>query len=168
MTVHIVAARSKNNVIGKGLSIPWRAKGEQKLFRQITTGGTLIMGRITFDSIGRPLPDRKTIIVTRNEQYKQDSCLIAKDLDQAMQLAASLNNPIYIAGGGQIFEQSLPITDIVHLTTIDTTVEGDVFFPAFPNPAFELIEERTYEANINYVYRKYQRIQNSQQPRVSD
>ena len=98
------------------------------------------MGRITFDSIGRPLPGRHTIIVTRNRQYHQDSCLIANDLSEAMQLAADLNESVYIAGGGEIYRQSLAITDVVHLTTINTTVTGDIYFPPFPTDEFELLE----------------------------
>jgi dihydrofolate reductase len=146
-----------NNVIGRGTEIPWRVKGEQKLFKRITMGGTLVMGRITFDSIGRPLPGRRTIIVTRNKEYRQDACLIANDLNGAMQMAADLNEPVYIAGGGEIFTQSLAITDVVHLTTIDTSVSGDVFFPPFPTAEFELLEEQSFESNINYVYQRYQR-----------
>ena len=157
MTVHIVAARSLNNVIGKGTEIPWHVKGEQKIFKKVTMGGTLIMGRITFDSIGRPLPGRSTIIVTRRKDYQQQGCLIANDLDKAMQLAADLGKPVFIAGGGEIYKQSLALTEIVHLTTIDTTVEGDVFFPVFPNPEFELVEEQSFKSNIDYIYQKFQR-----------
>ena len=139
MTVHIIAARSKNNVIGRGSEIPWRVKGEQKLFKEITMNGTLIMGRITFESIGKPLPGRTTIIVTRNPAYHQANC-------------------IYIAGGGEIYQQALGLADVVHLTTINAEIEGDVLFPSFPTPDFKLIEEKQFESNIDYTYQKFERI----------
>ncbi|MEO2178202.1 MAG: dihydrofolate reductase [bacterium] len=168
MTVQMVAARSLNNVIGKGTEIPWHVKGEQKIFKKVTMGGTLIMGRVTFDSIGRPLPGRTTIIVTHRTDYQQQGCLIANNLDMAMQLATDLGKPIFIAGGGEIYKQSLALTEIVHLTTIDTTVEGDVFFPAFPNPDFELVEEQSFESNIDYTYQKFQRKRSADSGQLSN
>ena len=157
MTIHIVAARSQNNVIGRGIEIPWRVKGEQKLFKEITMGGTLIMGRITFDSIGRPLPGRTSIIVTRNMKYKQEGCQIARSIDEAISIAEDLAKPIYIIGGGELYKQCLDKADFVHLTTIKTSVEGDVFFPDFPNEDFHLVEEREFSSNLDYVYQKFQR-----------
>ena len=158
MTIHIVAARSKNNIIGRGLEIPWRVKGEQKLFKDITLGGTLIMGRLTFESVGRALPGRTTIIITRDVDYHQDDCIIAHGLDQAINLAHELGNTIYIAGGGEIYRQALPLTDMVHLTTIDLEVEGNVSFPDFPTAEFEKIGEQFFESNIDYIHQKYKRI----------
>ncbi len=158
MTVHIIAARSKNNVIGRGSEIPWRVKGEQKLFKEITMNGTLIMGRITFESIGKPLPGRTTIIVTRNPAYHQANCMVSTSLEDALEEAQLLDKPIYIAGGGEIYQQALGLADVVHLTTINAEIEGDVLFPSFPTPDFKLIEEKQFESNIDYTYQKFERI----------
>ncbi|MBD3648848.1 MAG: dihydrofolate reductase [Pseudomonadales bacterium] len=153
----IVAARSLNNVIGNGPDIPWKVKGEQKLFREITMNGTLVMGRKTFESIGRPLPGRTTIIISRQRDYHADGCIIVHDLDEALETAAQENKPVFIAGGGEIYRQSLDRVDAVHLSTIQTTVEGDVFFPDFPTSEFRLVREQAYESNINYLYQYYER-----------
>lgn len=156
--IHIVAARSLNNVIGRGSDIPWKVKGEQRLFKEITMGGTLIMGRVTFDAIGRPLPGRATIIVTRKEDYEQDGCQVAHSIDEALLQAKDIDKPTYIVGGGDLYRQCLPLVNRVHLTTIDTEVEGDVFFPEFPTQDFKLIQEKAYASNIDYIYQIYQRV----------
>ncbi|HKI73796.1 MAG TPA: dihydrofolate reductase [Pseudomonadales bacterium] len=158
MPTSIVVARSRNNVIGNGNEIPWRVKGEQKLFKEITMGGILVMGRKTYDSIGRPLPGRETIIVTRNPEYSAEGCRIAPSLEAALELARRSDRPIYIVGGGEIYRQALPVVDAVHITTIETDVEGDVTFPDFPTSAFRLEDEQHHESNIDYTYKYYTRI----------
>lgn len=157
MTLSIVVARSLNNVIGKGNGIPWQVKGEQRLFRNITMGGVLIMGRKTFDSIGRPLPGRETIIITRNPDAGHPGCKIAHSLDEAVTLARTSGRPIFIVGGGDVYRQALGLVDEVHLSTIHTSVDGDVFFPDFPTDAFHLVKEEEFQSNINYTYQHYQR-----------
>lgn len=158
MTVTIVAARALNDVIGKGSEIPWKVKGEQKLFREITDGGVLIMGRKTYDSIGRPLPGRVTIIVTRNVDYHIDGCTTKHSLDEALSAAKTYGRDVFVVGGGEIYREVLSSVDGVHLSTIQTTVAGDVFFPTFPTPAFRLISERYFPSNIDYLYQYYERV----------
>ncbi|MEX0943911.1 MAG: dihydrofolate reductase [Pseudomonadales bacterium] len=157
MRLSMVVARSLNNVIGNGSEIPWRVKGEQKLFRDITMGGVLIMGRKTFESIGRPLPGRETIIVTRNTGTNHAGCKVAHSLAQAIAMAQASNRPVYIVGGGDIYQQALPLVDEVHLSTIQTNVDGDVFFPDFPTNEFHLVREEKFNSNINYTYQHYLR-----------
>jgi dihydrofolate reductase len=161
--MQIVAARSENNIIGKGIEIPWKVKGEQKLFKEITLGGTLVMGRVTFQSIGRPLPGRTTIIVTRNEEFKVENCHTVHSIDAAITAAKDIGKPIYIVGGGELYRQCLPDADMVHLTTIKTCVDGDIFFPEFPTHDFELVKETLYSSNIDYVYQVFQRIKSPSQ-----
>lgn len=158
MSVTLVAARSENNVIGRGSEIPWRAKGEQKLFKDITMGGALIMGRKTFDSIGRPLPGRETIIITRNADYEQAGCTTVHSLEAALAAASKMNRPAYIVGGGEIYRQALDIADGVHLTTVHVEVEGDIVFPDFPTDAFTLVSEQKFQSNLNYTYQYYEKI----------
>ncbi|MFT7219392.1 MAG: dihydrofolate reductase [Candidatus Azotimanducaceae bacterium] len=156
MKIALVAAQSENRVIGRGIEIPWRVKGEQALFKRITTGGTLIMGRKTFDSIGRALPGRTTIVVSRNPSLSIEGCEVAGTLDQAIEQARLLENPIYIAGGGQLYEQSIALADTIHLTTIHAEVEGDVYFPELTDE-FRLVSEENFTSNIDYTYQVFDR-----------
>lgn len=152
MTIQLIAARAKNNVIGAGSSIPWQAKGEQKLFRDITMGGSLIMGRKTYESIGKPLSGRITIIVTRNSAYQAEGCLIAANLNEALKIADVENRPIFIAGGGDLYAQALPLADEVHLTTIEVEPIGDIFFPEIELTDYEILQEQHFETNLKYAY----------------
>jgi dihydrofolate reductase len=156
-TFSIVAARSDNNVIGNGSDIPWQVKGEQALFKEITLGGCLLMGRKTYESIGRPLPGRKTIILSRDDRYRQDGCLTATSLAAAMVTAAATDRPIFVVGGGQIYTEALPEATELHLTTIHTEVDGDVFFPHFEPAEFHLISSKKIHSNINYSYAHWRR-----------
>ena len=152
----MVAAQSENQVIGRGLEIPWKVKGEQALFKKITINGTLIMGRKTFQSIGRPLPGRTTIVVSRDPDLAITGCETSTSLELAIARAAEINKPIFIAGGGELYRQALVIADEIHLTTIHTKVEGDVLFPEVP-ANFRLVEEKVFTSNINYTYRHFER-----------
>lgn len=162
-TISIVAAKSLNNVIGNDDKIPWRVKGEQKLFKDLTMGGCMIMGRKTFESIGRPLPGRTTIIVTRNTTYTSEGCECVSDIPSAITLARSKNTPIHIIGGGEIYRQTLElnIADILHITTIQAEVEGNVYFPKIPEGEFTVVEKKEYHSNIDYIYECFQRIDTS-------
>ena len=157
MKVAIVAAQAENQVIGRGLEIPWKVKGEQALFKRITMNGTLIMGRKTYESIGRPLPGRTTIVVSRNTNFAITGCETSNSLERAIARAIELDKPIFIAGGGQLYRQALPLADEIHLTTIHTQVDGDILFPDVPDN-FNLVEEKTFTSNINYTYRHFERI----------
>lgn len=156
MHIALIAAQSENRVIGAANAIPWRVRGEQRLFRDLTMDGTLIMGRKTWDSIGHPLPGRTSIVVTRQADLAIDGATIAGSLQEALRIADQLGAPCFIAGGGDLYSQTIGIADAIHLTTIATTVEGDVTFPPIPED-FELVTETPYESNINYTYRHYTR-----------
>ena len=157
MALQLIAARATNNVIGAGPDIPWQAKGEQKLFRDITMGAVLIMGRKTFESIGKPLPGRTTIIVTRNADYKFPGCMIATSLEDAITLAEAEQLPVFIAGGGDLYAQALPLVDDIHLTTIDVEPQGDVYFPEVDFSTYTLVDEQQFETNVKYIYQHYRR-----------
>ena len=154
--VALIAAQAENRVIGRGLEIPWKAKGEQALFKEITRGGTLIMGRKTYDSIGRPLPGRETIVVTGNPTFSAEGCHTASGLAEALEAAHRLGKPIFIAGGGELYRQALDLADAVHLTTIHTKVDGDVYFPVLPDD-FHLVREERFSTNLDYTYRYFER-----------
>jgi len=154
----IIAARSENGVIGHGSKIPWKAEGEQKLFKDITMGGVLIMGRKTYQSIGKPLPGRETIVISRTQKQFPDSIELRNCLPDALNSAAKTGKPIFVAGGGEIYSQTIEIADYLHLTTVHTYAEGNIRFPSIP-VTFSLRQEDFYKSNINYTYQYYERDQ---------
>lgn len=126
----IIVAMAKNRVIGVNNTLPWRCPEDLKHFKQLTMGHSLIMGHKTFDSIGKPLPGRTTVVVTRDPELKIEGCLIAHSLPDA--LAACANDTrIYIVGGAQIYTQAMPYADTLYVTEIQQNVEGDAWFPEF-------------------------------------
>ena len=156
MKIALVAAQSENRVIGKGTQIPWKVKGEQALFKEITMGGSLILGRKTFETIGRPLPGRNTIIVTRNADLAIAGCTVTTSLEGALDAAAAFAVPAFVAGGGELYAQSIDIADAIHLTTIHTTVDGDVYFPHVPD-MFKMVSEKKHSSNIDYTYQYFEK-----------
>ena len=155
----LVAAYADNRVIGDHGRIPWRIPDDFAHFKATTMGGVLVMGRATYDSIGRPLPGRTTIVVTRNPDWSADGVLIAHSLDDALARAADLPGETYVVGGTQIYEQALPLATRQVLTEVHQSPDGDAHYPEFdtaawvetrrePHDGFEWVwwERRTSEA----------------------
>jgi dihydrofolate reductase len=137
LTIALVAAASRNGVIGSDGGLPWHLPSELKRFRARTMGHPCIMGRRTWESIGRPLPGRDMIVVTRGAGIAVDGVLTVQSLDEALTRGATLAvargvSEIMIIGGGTLYAQALPSADRVYLTTIETDVPGDTYFPALP------------------------------------
>jgi dihydrofolate reductase len=124
--INIIVATSKNRVIGNNNSLIWSLPADLKRFKQITTGNTVVMGRKTYESIGKPLPNRRNIIITRDTNYLVDNCVIVNSLEEALMLC---NNDCFIIGGGEIYNQSIGIADKIYLTLIQEDFEGDTYFP---------------------------------------
>ena len=148
--VGLIVARSKNNVIGKNGQIPWRIKGEQKQFKELTTGNVVVMGRKSYEEIGHPLPNRLNIIVSRTEKYEGENLLSAPSVQEAIALAQDKEAlsragftpkgapDIYISGGYGLYKEAVAFVDKMYITEVDTVVEdGDVFFPEFDAEVFE-------------------------------
>lgn len=132
MKTIIIAAISKNHVIGNQNKLIWHLSADLKRFKELTLGHCVLMGRKTFESIGKPLPGRKNIIITRNRQYleKNKDIEIASSLKEAISLAkTSLSNKAFIIGGGEIYKEAIKIADLLEITQIEDTFEGDTFFP---------------------------------------
>jgi dihydrofolate reductase len=131
MTVILIAAVGSNGVIGRDNDLPWRIREDLQHFKQLTLGHTLVMGRKTYDSIGRPLPGRRTVVVTRQPDWAApaDGVEVAHSIDHALELADG--NEVYVAGGGEIYRQALPLGDRLELTEVAQSPAGDVTFPAF-------------------------------------
>ena len=129
MTVTIIAAVAENGVIGRDNGLPWHLPADLRRFKRLTRGHMVVMGRRTFDSIGgRPLPDRRNIVVSRNPQYHPSGVEVAPDLPGALRLAGP-EEDVFVLGGGEIFRQALPLADRLELTVIHARIEGDVTFP---------------------------------------
>jgi dihydrofolate reductase len=146
---------AKNRVIGANNRIPWHVPGEQKLFKQITTGHHIVMGRKTYESIGRLLPGRTTVIVTRQHDYAVPGAIIAHSLHDAIN-AAARDEEIFVIGGAELFREALPLAHRIHLSVVDLEPEGDVLMPAIdqrewrqisaedhPGFRYEVLERRT-------------------------
>lgn len=156
--IKIIVAASKNGVIGNNNSLIWKLPNDLKRFKEITTGNTVVMGRKTYESIGRPLPNRRNIIITKKIDYNIDDCEVVNSLEEALMLC---NNDCFIIGGGEIYKQILPITDIIYLTRIDEDFEGDTYFPELNKDEwFETLNE-SFEPDDknkhNYSFIKYER-----------
>jgi dihydrofolate reductase len=128
----VVAIAEENRAIGRDNKLPWEISSDLKRFKQITSGHPIIMGRKTFESIGRPLPNRTNIIITRDPLYAAEGCIVVNNLESALQKAKEKDSEeIFIIGGGEIFRLALPYVDRLYLTIVHQNVEGDVFFPDY-------------------------------------
>lgn len=149
----LIAAVSKNNVIGNKGVIPWKIKGEQKRFKELTTGKTVIMGKRSFEEIGKPLPNRKTIVISKTTSYEDENCITLGSLAEAITYVR--DEEAYVAGGEQLYREALPLVDVMYLTRIELEVEGDTYFPHFKEEEFELVSEECFEGEIPYRYQTY-------------
>jgi len=131
-TIAMVMAMDKTKLIGKDNDMPWNIPGEQAYFKKITLGKPIIMGRKTHESIGRPLPGRQNIVVTRNKQWKADGVDVVASVEDAIKLANQANpDEVMITGGAAICEVAMPITDRLYLTVIDKAYEGDTYLNSY-------------------------------------
>ena len=131
MTVTLVAAVARNGVIGADGGIPWQLPGEQRLFKELTLGHVLVMGRRTYESIGRPLPERTTVVVTRQESWSPGApgVLVAASVPEALGVARTVDDDVFVVGGTQVYADALPLADRLALTFVDAEPEGDTLFP---------------------------------------
>nr|AIA15939.1 Dihydrofolate reductase [uncultured bacterium] len=137
----IVVALTENNVIGTGNKLPWRMSDDLKRVKALTMGHHLIMGRKTFESIGRPLPGRTTVIITRSKDFVAEGCMVVNSLEEAIRVSEN-DNEAFVFGGGEIFKQALAFTHRIYLTKIHTVIDGDTFFPELdPNEWLEVSNE---------------------------
>lgn len=156
--VGLIVAYSKNRAIGKDGQIPWRIKGEQKRFRELTTGNVVIMGRRSYEEIGRPLPNRYTIVVSNTKKFEAENCTTVGSLKEALEIADK-NKNVYISGGAGLYREAIDIVDKMFITEIDAEIEGDTFFPEFEEKDFLREVECYVEGEIPYTYVTYTRKQ---------
>lgn len=144
MEIVIIAAMAANRVIGREGKIPWHLPADLRFFKQTTMGHALVMGRKTYESIGTPLPGRRIVAISRQQISPVSGCETAASLEAALCLLEN-EEKVFIAGGGEVYEQALPLADTVILTVIDQHCDGDTFFPELPERGFCLQEERQIE-----------------------
>ena len=150
MIISLIAAMSRNRVIGKNNTLPWKLPEDMERFREITLGKPVVMGRKTFESIGKPLPKRLNIIITRDKNYRQDGCIVVHSADEALK-AAKGSEEIMVIGGEQIFKEFLPKADKMYLTFIDEDFEGDAYFPEYNKHDWKEVKKEEYK-NENYKF----------------
>nr|WP_247687408.1 type 3 dihydrofolate reductase [Pseudoalteromonas luteoviolacea] len=148
----MIAAMAKDRVIGDDNKMPWHLPADLQHFKRITMGKPVIMGRKTFESIGRPLPGRRNIVITRNEQYQAEGIETASSTEEALALVDKIDE-VMIIGGGNIYEQFLPLCNRLYLTHIDLEVAGDTQFPDYlPFGEWVESEVETYEPDERNKY----------------
>lgn len=148
MTVSLIVAVSSNGVIGRGGDLPWYLPADLKHFKRTTMGHHLIIGRRTWEEVGKPLPGRTMVVVTRIRRLAPEGAQVVRSVEQALELAAADDEP-FIGGGSQIYTIALAgdLVDRIYLTRIHAEVEGDTFFPDFDLDEWELISEEHHEAD---------------------
>lgn len=154
----IIVATDSSNGIGINNTLPWHLPEDLAHFKRLTSGHAIIMGRKTFDSIGRPLPNRRSIVVSRNAEWQHEGVERVGSLEDALALVAGAGEA-FVIGGGQIFEQALPLVDKLVITRIDRTYECDAFFPALAEGAWQEVarEEHVSAAGLPYSIISYTR-----------
>lgn len=154
MIVSIIVAVAENNAIGKDNQLPWHLPDELKLFKKRTLGHPIIMGRKTFESIGRPLPGRTSIVVTRTPTWTPpEGVQVAISLEDALRQAAeTATDEAFVIGGGQLYSQALPLTDKIYLTRVACRPEADTFFGPLPIEEWEEVEREHHPADTKHAF----------------
>jgi len=154
----IIAAIAKNNELGKNNQLIWHLPADLKRFKKITSGHHVIMGRKTYESVGKPLPNRINIIITRNKSYLADGCKVVNSLEEALKEAQSDNNP-FILGGAEIFKEAINIADELDITLVHHTFDADTFFPEIDSSIWQEDSKIDFEPDdknkFGYSFVKY-------------
>ena len=151
MKISIIVAMAQNNVIGFQNKMPWHLPAELQYFKQVTMGKPIIMGRKTYESIGKPLPGRKNIVITSQQDYQADGISIVHSLDAALQQVQDAPE-VMIIGGAKIYEQAVHLANRMYVTVIDHCFEGDTFFPHWDTHLWQVIAQMTYAADEKNPY----------------
>lgn len=158
--ISIIVAASTNNVIGVRGRLPWKISDDLQRFKQLTMGKPIVMGRITWESIGRPLPGRQNIVITRQANFFAEGCDVAASPAAALNLTGD-SEEIMIIGGSQIYDLFLPKADRLHITRVQTDVQGDAFFPDVDERIWQLVFNESHAATtaneFAFEFRTYER-----------
>lgn len=161
-TLTIIVAKSENNIIGRENQLIWHLPNDLKHFKNLTSGHPIIMGRKTFDSIGKPLPNRTNIVITRNSKWNVEGVLLANSLDKAIEKAKEFDSEIFIIGGGKIYEQAMKLADVLVVTEVHHSFEGDTKFPEIDLSIWKEVSREKFEKDekhaFHYSFVRYERI----------
>ena len=149
--ITLIAAAAENNALGKDNDLLWHLPEDFKRFKQITSGHYIIMGRKTFESFPKPLPNRTHIIITRQEDYLAEGCLVVHSLEEALEIAPQ-NEEVFIIGGAQIYKQALPFADKIDLTRVHIELDADAFFPEFITSEWNLVFSEKHFKDEKHQY----------------
>jgi dihydrofolate reductase len=153
MTVHLIVAMDEGRLIGRDNDLPWHLPADLKRFRRLTMGHPLVMGRRTWESIGRPLPGRTSIVVTRRTDYAvPEGVHVAASPEGAFRLASGLDDDVFVIGGAALYAETLPRADRLHVTLVHARLAGDARFPAIDDREWRLVEERSRPADARNAY----------------
>ena len=147
----IIAAIAKNNVLGKNNQLIWHLPADLKRFKKTTSGHCVIMGRKTYESLGKPLPNRTNIVITRDKNFKADGCVIVHSLNEAIKKAKKDDSP-FILGGANIYKQAITLADVLDLTFVHHNFEGDVFFPEIDTSVWKETSRQDFKADAKNKY----------------
>ena len=151
MTVSLVVAAAKNNVIGRDGELPWHLPDDLRHFKRLTTGKPIIMGRRTFESIGRPLPDRHNIVMTRDPDYAAAGCDVVTSVSDALKLAGD-DSEVMVIGGGQVYLDFLHRADRIYMTRVQAEIDGDTYFPEIDPNEWQLVSSEHHDADEKNAY----------------
>ncbi|WP_078409843.1 dihydrofolate reductase [Priestia abyssalis] len=153
--ISFLVAMDQNRVIGKDNKLPWYLPADLKYFKELTMGHPIIMGRKTYESIGRPLPGRENIVITRNEEYTAEGCTIIHSISEVKELEEKRDDELFVIGGAEIFEQTFSIADRLYVTMIEETFEGDTYFPDFNEDDWVVVSKKKGVQDERNVYEHY-------------
>lgn len=154
--IALIAAVAENRVIGKNGRMPWDIPEDLEYFKRLTTGNAVIMGRKTYEGIGRPLPERRNIILSKTRKFDGENCVTVSSMEEAIREAG--DRDIFVIGGEEVFRMFLPMAEVLYLTEIEREYEGDTFFPPFSPSEFARSVERRSETPVPHSYVTYRRV----------
>jgi dihydrofolate reductase len=158
--ISIIAAMSENRVIGRNNQLPWHMPADLARFKRLTTGHHVIMGRRTFESMGKPLPNRTNIVITRRRDWRAEGVIVMHELDQAID-AADGEDEVFVLGGADVFRLTMPYARRIYLTLIHAHIEGDTFFPEIDPQQWKLVSDEGHQADQKnrypYSFQQYER-----------
>lgn len=160
--ISLVVAAASNNVIGKGGRMPWHLPNDMKHFKNVTWGMPVVMGRKTFESLGKPLAGRKNIVITRQGDWKAEGAVIVNNINDALFLAGETDaREVMVIGGGEIYKTIFDKANRIYLTRVEAEPEGDTFFPAIDPVKWQLVSQKNYEADeknhFNHSFQVWER-----------
>jgi len=165
--IKLIVAKASNNVIGDKNNLIWHLPNDLKHFKNLTTGHPIIMGRKTYESLGRPLPNRTNIIITRDQNFIDDQIIITHSLEQALAKANEIQEDVFVIGGGEIYKQAMEYVDVIYLTEVHHEFNGDTYFPEIDEESFEEVERvhhmKDEKHPYSYSFITYKRIKDSEE-----